>query len=165
MPSCLLVMLGFLLAIWPRTAMPAEVTCQNLPPGSLAQAECEYIQAKLKEQREHDNGATQLSAGSVGAVTHFVCPDEKAVEIESLAGSLGGEIQGTYRNDGQEAVSEVIVGFALFNARNQFVTTIEAAVLPRTIPPGGTGTFAAVVPAPAALGWTCFRYEITGLPD
>ncbi|MGD0264566.1 MAG: FxLYD domain-containing protein [Candidatus Methylomirabilota bacterium] len=165
MPLVILAVVGVLLTIWPSPAAPAELSCQALPPGSLSQIECEYIQAKLTKQREHGNGASQLPAGSAEAVTHFVCPDEKAVEIGSLEGSLGGEIQGTYRNGGQEAVSEVIVGFALFDARNQFVTTIEAAVLPRTIPPGGTGTFAAVVPAPSALGWTCFRYEITGLPD
>jgi hypothetical protein len=165
MSSYLLAMLGFLLAIWPRTAMPAELSCQNFPAGSFSQIECEYVQAKLQELREHGNGPSQLPAGSPEAVTHFACPDEKAVEIGSLEGSLGGEVQGSYRNVGQEAVSEVIVGFALFNAQNQFVKTIEAAVLPRTIPPGGTGTFAAVVPAPSALGWTCFRYEITGLPD
>jgi hypothetical protein len=165
MSLVILAVVGVLLTIWPSPAAPAEVSCQALPPGSLSQVECEYIQAKLKEQRENGGSSSQPLNLSLGAVTNFVCPDEKAVEIGSLEGSLGGEIRGTYRNDGQEAVSEVIVGFALFDARNQFVTTIEAAVLPRTIPPGGTGTFAAVVPAPSALGWTCFRYEITGLPD
>ncbi len=165
MSLVILAVFGVLLTIWPSPAAPAELSCQNFPKGSVSQLECEYRQAKLQEQREHGNSPWEPPAGAVEAVTHFACPDEKAVEIGSLEGTLGAEIRGTYRNLGQDAVSEVIVGFALFDARNQVVKTIEAAVLPRTIRPGGTGTFAAVVPAPSALGWTCFRYDITGLPD
>jgi len=165
MPRLVVAMAAFLWAVWPNPVVHAEVSCEGFPSESLARNECQYLQAKLQELREHGNGPSQLPTGSAEAVTHFACPDEKAVEIGSLDGSLGGEIQGIYRNGGRKAVSEVIVGFALFNAQNQLVKTIEAAVLPRTIPPGGTGAFAVVVPTPSTLGWTCFRYEITGVPD
>ena len=165
MSLVLLAVIGVLLTIWPSPATPAALSCSALPPGSVAQLECEYLQAKLQAQRVPGPGPWDLPAGATEAVTHFACSDEKAVEIGRLEGTLGAELRGTYRNLGPAAVSEVIVGFALFDARNQVVKTIEAAVLPRTIPPSGTGAFTAVVPAPAALGWTCFRYEITGVPD
>jgi len=165
MSLVLLAVIGALLTIWPSPAAAAALSCSALPQGSVAQLECEYLQAKLQEQRAHEPGPGPLPAGAGEAVTHFACPDEKAGEIGRLEGTLGAELRGTYRNLGPAAVSEVIVGFALFDARNQVVQTIEAAVLPRTIPPSGTGTFTAVVPAPAALGWTCFRYEITGVPE
>ena len=148
-----------------KTNAPAEIACANLPPDSLAWTECEYIQAKLEQQKALETSRSQSLDLPLRSADTFRCPDETAVEIRNLEGAPGEEIQGTYRNVGQRAVSEVIVGFALYDARNQLVTTTEAAVFPRTIPPGGTGTFAAVVPSPSTLGWTCFRYDITGLAD
>ncbi len=165
MSSRLLVTIGFLLMIWPGVAVSAEVTCQNLPQGSLSREECEYIQAKLKEQRETESASSQPQTAPLESITNFICPDEKAVEITKLTGTPGTKVQGTYRNVGQRAVSEVIVGFSLFDSQNQAVKTVEAAVLPRTIRPGQTGTFATVVPTQSELGWACFRYEITGLVD
>ena len=165
MAPLLFVLIGVFVALWPWPAAPAEEACANFPAGSLAQTECTYIQTKLQEQKTLQASRSQSGDLSVRMADNFRCPDETAEEIRDLQGRPGEVVRGTYRNVGPKAVSEVIVGFALFNAQNQPVKTIEVAVLPRTIPPGGSGTFVAAVPTPSTLGWSCFRYEITGLPE
>ena len=163
MSPLVLALVGFLLALWPAVAAHAEGACANLPPGSMTRTECEYIQARLQQQKALELSRDQSLDLAVRAADSFRCQDETAAEIRNLEGAPGEEIRGTYRNVGKRAVSEVIVGFALYDTHNQLVKTSEAAVLPRTIPPGGTGAFAVEVPSPSTSGWACFRYEITGL--
>jgi hypothetical protein len=165
MPLLVLALVGFLLALWPSGAPHAAASCADFPPGSLSRSECEHIQAQLQQQKAMEASRSQWVDLPLRSASAFLCPDESAVEIGNLEGAPGEEIRGTYRNVAQQGVHEVIVSFALYNERSQFVTRIDAPVLPRTIPPGGTGTFSAAVPSPSTRGWTCFRYEITGLAD
>jgi len=165
MRRIVLAMAALLWVAWPTHSPAAENPCGTFPADSLARTECTYVQAKLQEQKAMEASRSQSLGLPLRSVDSFRCPDETAEEIRDLQGAPGEVVRGTYRNVGAKAVAEVIVGFALFNAQNQPVKTVEAAVLPRTIPPGGTGTFAAAVPTPSLLGWSCFRYEITGLPE
>jgi len=161
-------LLGLVLLGTPRPAHPADADCQGFPAHSLAQRECTYVQAA----REHPVLSAELQSHRLGPpptdlsnVSRLQCPDETAPEIRDLAGTAAGEVQGTYTNLGSKPVREVIVGFALFSARHELLDTIDAAVEPRIIPPGARGTFSTHVPRPAAGGWSCFRYEITGLVE
>ena len=155
-------MIVLLLLGWP-SLRPAEAACEQLPAASLAEQECEHVQLALKALANRSVLQDVLLGIPPGDVLTFRCPDETAAEIQELAGTVGAEVRGSYHNLGTKPVHEVIIGFALFTAKHEWVDTVEAAVLPRTIPPGGSGTFATVVPSQAARSWSCFRYEITGL--
>jgi hypothetical protein len=163
MPFVVLAAAAFFLVGWPTPAMPAELSCILFPSGSLSRIECEHVQARQKREAEIEQSRSRRLAPPAQKATDYLCPDEKAIEIGNVEGTLGAEVRATFRNVTPRAFHEVIVGFALYNAQHRLVTTIETAVLPRTIAPGGTGTLAVVVPPPATLGWSCFRYEITGL--
>lgn len=164
MPVALVVLMTCLLAFWPQTARSEDTGCTTFPAGSLGEIECRYVQAKLQEQRDPANAA-QLVALPLESAIKFVCPDEKAAEIGGLEGLVGDEVRGTYRNVGQRPFSEIIVAFLLYDAKDQLMKTVESAVLPRTIGPGEAGKFAAVLPSPWELGWRCFRYDISGVPE
>ena len=151
----------------PSPAAPAEDSCAALPSGSLPRIECEYVLAR--EAREAaataQSHSHRLGPPPLPEAATYRCADETATEIGDLDGALGSPLRATFRNGSRQTFHEVIVGFVLYDAQKRPVTTIESAVLPRTIPPGGSGTLTAVLPPPASLGWSCFRYEITGLVD
>jgi hypothetical protein len=151
----------------PAPALSAASSCAAFPAGSLPRIECEYLQARQAREAAIEEQAHSVRLGPpppAPAATHR-CADEKATEIEQLEGVPGAQVRATFRNGTRQTVREVIIGFVLYDGQNRPVTTIESPVLPRTIPPGGTGTLSAVLPPPAPLGWSCFRYEITGLVD
>jgi hypothetical protein len=152
---------------WPTPALPADDSCAAFPTGSLPRIECEYLQARKAREAaiEEQTRSIRLGPPPPAPASAYRCADEQATEIGQLEGAPGAPVRATFRNGTRQTVHEVIVGFVLYDAQNRPVTTVEAAVLPRTIPPGGTGTLAAVLPPPASLGWSCFRYEITGLSD
>ena len=162
-----LVLAAVLLIGCPVPAMPADVACAAFAAGSLPRIECEYLQARQAREAAIEEQARSVRLGPPppAPAATYRCADEQATEIGQLEGAPGSQVRATFRNGTRQTFREVIVGFVLYDAKNRPVTTIEAAVLPRTIPPGGTGTLAAVLPPPAPLGWSCFRYEITGLSD
>jgi hypothetical protein len=151
----------------PTPALPADGACAAFPTGSLPRIECEYVQARKAREAAIEEQARSVRLGPPppAPAATYRCADEQATEIGQLEGAPGSQVRAAFRNGTRQTFHEVIVGFVLYDAQNHPVTTIEAAVLPRTIPPGGTGTLAAVLPPPAPLGWSCFRYEITGLSD
>ena len=165
MPIILLSLAAVLLLGYPRPAASADAACQQFASGSLAQIECAHVVAAAKAAETTGEHGSFLLGSPMGEVITFRCPDETGGEIRDLVGTLGAEVRGTYVNAGPRPVHEVIVSFELYTAQHQLLDTIDAAVLPRTIPPQGKGTFAAVVPAPATRGWSCFRYGITGVVD
>jgi hypothetical protein len=162
-----LALVAIVLIGCPAPAMPADDSCAAFPAGSLPRTECEYLQARKAREAAIEEQARSVRLGPPppAPAAAYRCADETATEIGQLEGAPGSQVRATFRNGTRQTFHEVIVGFVLYDAQNRPVTTIEAAVLPRTIPPGGTGTLAAVLPPPAPLGWSCFRYEITGLSD
>ena len=163
----ILALIAIILIGCPAPALPADGACAAFPAGSLPRTECEYVQARQAREAAIEEQARSVRLGPPppAPAATYRCADEQATEIGQLEGAPGAQVRATFRNGTRQTFHEVIVGFVLYDAQNRPVTTIESAVLPRTIPPGGTGTLAAVLPPPASLGWSCFRYEITGLSD
>jgi len=164
MHVALAVLIGCLLAVVPQRGDAADAECSAFSAGSLAEIECRHVQARLQQQRDAVSAAQQMAV-PLGAASKFVCPDEKAQEISDLQGMVGAEVRGTYRNAGDRPFSEIIVAFLLYDGKDQLKKTVESAVMPRTVKPGETGTFSATLPAPQEVGWRCFRYDISGLPE
>jgi hypothetical protein len=162
-----LALIAIILIGFPAPALPADGACAAFPAGSLPRTECEYVQARKAREAAIEEQARSVRLGPPppAPASSYRCADEQATEIGQLEGAPGAQVRATFRNGTRQTFHEVIVGFVLYDAQNRLVKTIESAVLPRTIPPGGTGTLSAVLPPPAPLGWSCFRYEITGLID
>ena len=162
-----LALIAIILIGCPAPALSADGACAAFPAGSLPRTECEYVQARKAREAAIEEQARSVRLGPPppAPASSYRCADEQATEIGQLEGAPGAQVRATFRNGTRQTFHEVIVGFVLYDAQNRLVKTIESAVLPRTIPPGGTGTLSAVLPPPAPLGWSCFRYEITGLID